>query len=121
MNVEIDSSANEPLIRISGRATVEKMASLREQLLPFLREGRTLNMDLTAVDRADVTFLQLLVALSNSARALGMQINIVPGGISEAVLEAGRSGGFIGQEPNGKAVDLWTLFYSRYTDAGEQG
>jgi anti-anti-sigma regulatory factor len=112
MDISIDTSAEHPRIRITGQATVEHMARLREQLLPLLRRGRTLLLDLSSVEKADVTFLQLLLSLSNSAHSLDMQIAVMEDGISPALTEIAMKAGFIWGDAERPQDELWTLLHS---------
>ena len=74
------------VIAVSGAATVRVVDELRSQLLTALERGKPIGIDVRAVERADLSFLQLLFSASNTASARGVRLSLI--GDPEIVLSA---------------------------------
>lgn len=81
------------VLGISGKCTVEHAAALREGLLEAVGANRPLVLDISGVEEADITFLQLLLAtaqtLDRTGRALARS-----GPVAAAARQAAKVSGF---------------------------
>lgn len=74
MNDEQQTSAGQELVTLQGSCTVERAEELKNSLLSQLQSGSELRMDLSAVTGCDLTFLQLICAVSKKAEFQGTNI-----------------------------------------------
>lgn len=90
-------------VRLSGPLTIRRAGELRDALLAALGSHQSIIVDLQDDAEADISFVQLLLAARQSARAQGRQIALKqPGaGPLRTVLD---SGGFIDADTAG----FWT-------------
>jgi anti-anti-sigma regulatory factor len=80
-------------LAISGKCTVEHAAALREALLQAVAAGGALALDVSGVEEADVTFLQLVLATALTLQRDGKTL-LRHGPVSEAAGQAARVSGF---------------------------
>lgn len=81
------------IVAISGKCTVEHATALREALLAATGPGKPVVLDISEVEDADITFLQLLLATTQTLEKRGASLSR-EGSISRAVGEAARISGF---------------------------
>ncbi|HWQ09757.1 MAG TPA: STAS domain-containing protein [Holophaga sp.] len=81
------------VLGISGKCTVEHAEALREGLLAAVSTGKALALDISEVQEADVTFLQLLLSTAMTLQRSGATLERV-GPASPAALSAARVSGF---------------------------
>jgi anti-anti-sigma regulatory factor len=84
---------NRLILGISGKCTVEHAATLHEDLLTALGSAKDLCLDVSDVQEADVTFLQLLLSLALTLERDGKKLLRV-GPASPALQNAARISGF---------------------------
>ena len=81
------------VLAVAGKCTVENAAALRQALLEAASDSPALTLDISGVEEADITFLQLLLAAAvtqeQNGGALGRH-----GPVSQAALSAARVAGF---------------------------
>lgn len=80
-------------LAISGKCTVEHAAPLREALLEAVAADKQLSLDVSGVEEADITFLQLVLATALTLQREGGALSRT-GSVSEAAREAARVAGF---------------------------
>ena len=88
--LEIDGKT---LYAVSGKCTVENAATLHQALLDAVSGSRELSLDLSDVEEADITFLQLLLATALTLEQNGGRL-CRHGVVSEAAKAAARVSGF---------------------------
>ena len=93
MNVAQREEDGQLVLVISGKCTVEHAASLREALLTATAQGAPLALDVSAVEDADLTFLQLLLATAQTLGKRGTGLTR-QGALAPSVAEAARVSGF---------------------------
>lgn len=81
------------VLTISGKCTVEHAVTLRDALLTAVGAGKSLALDVSAVEDADLTFLQLLLATAQTLDKRGAGL-VRLGAIPPALAEAARVSGF---------------------------
>ena len=94
MDIVCEEKEDATVVRITGRATIEGVEELRDQLMPLLKKGGRIEFDLSKVDTADTAFLQLLAAVCKSAERQGGTVALAPEGISDALREVLGVSGF---------------------------
>lgn len=96
---QISGTAEHATLHFTGQATIERGADMKEALLRGLDRTRTLTVDLSSVEQADVALLQLLIAAKRSAKVKGHALDIAPGIAEPVALAARRAGLGAGLEP----------------------
>ena len=91
---------------LEGNLGIEKAASLRLRILEELRGGRTVEIDLSAVDDIDLSCLQVLYAARREAARLGGSFAL-RGVLSRRIVKRLKSSGFVLALP-GTGGDLET-------------
>lgn len=81
-----NTHAGRTLVTVSGAATVRVVSDVRLQLLEALELGKPIVLEVGAVERADLAFVQLLFSASSAASARGVQLTLT--GDPEIVLLA---------------------------------
>lgn len=81
------------VLGIAGKCSVEHAAALRDALLAALATSPDLALDVSAVEEADITFLQLLLATATTLEQNGGVLTR-HGPMSQAALAAARVSGF---------------------------
>ncbi|MFU2207064.1 STAS domain-containing protein [Solidesulfovibrio sp. C21] len=93
MELTRTEDGNNLVLGIAGKCTVEHAAALRQALLQAVGEGRPLALDISGVEDADISFLQLLLAtaltLDRDGRTFARR-----GPVAEAAKLAARVSGF---------------------------
>ncbi len=82
-----------PVFAVAGKCTVEHAAALRQALLEAIAAAPVLTLDVSGVEEADITFLQLLLATAVSLEQNGGSLRRY-GPVSPAALAAARVSGF---------------------------
>lgn len=82
-----------PVLGISGKCTVEHATSLRDALLEAVRSPQPPALDVSGVEEADVTFLQLLLSTALTLERSGKTLQR-HGPVAPAVQSAARVSGF---------------------------
>jgi anti-anti-sigma factor len=80
-------------LALSGEMTIQRIAEIKKQLSEILAETNELALDLKDVNRADLTFLQLLCSAHRTAQSSGKKIHCSE--VSEAVDQAISDAGFV--------------------------
>ena len=93
MNVEQTEQDDRLLLTITGKCTVEHAVALRDALLAATQQPKGLALDLSEVEAADITLLQLLLATEQTMAKRGTHLER-SGPLSEAVGYAARVSGF---------------------------
>lgn len=93
MNVDQTEQDDRLLLTITGKCTVEHAVALRDTLLAATQMPKELALDISAVESADITFLQLLLATERTLAKHGTHL-MRSGMLSEAVTDAARVSGF---------------------------
>lgn len=86
------TAGSDAAIVLTGRLTIERAAELKDMFAQALDAGEDVSVDLSQVEDADVTFLQVLWAAYTSAGQRGLRISLdgeIPEGLKEL---AGRAG-----------------------------
>lgn len=81
------------VLGIAGKCSVEHAAALRDALLAALAAAPSLALDISAVEEADITFLQLLLSTAITLEQNGGVLTR-HGPVSQAALAAARVSGF---------------------------
>ena len=84
---------NRLVLDIAGKCTVENAAALHERLLAVVTTGKNIALDVSKVEEADVTFLQLLLSTALTLERNGLKLQRC-GELSPATLNAARVSGF---------------------------
>ncbi|QAZ67319.1 STAS domain-containing protein [Solidesulfovibrio carbinolicus] len=82
-----------PVYAVTGKCTVEHAAALRQALLEAVSANTVLSLDVSGVEEADITFLQLLLATALTLEQNGGSLRR-HGPVSPAALAAARVSGF---------------------------
>ncbi|TVM16884.1 hypothetical protein DPQ33_10750 [Oceanidesulfovibrio indonesiensis] len=85
-------SGSDAAVALTGRLTIERAAEIKEMFAQALDAGDDVTVDLSRVEDADVTFLQVLWAAYKSAGQRGVRISLsgeIPEGLKEAAARAG--------------------------------
>lgn len=87
----MDESGAPPLLELSGAVDVRCAAELRAAAIALARRGTDVRIDCEAVERLDVTALQILLALDAHLRAAGKHLRLtsVPAGLEDQLRAAG--------------------------------
>lgn len=93
METEPDGAENFNRITLSGRLTIERAPEFKDLFLNALDAGMDFDVDMTAVESVDVTFLQVLWAAYKSAEKRGLCISVA-GPIPENLKETAALAGF---------------------------
>ena len=83
------------ILTLPPELTIAQAAEWKPPLLAAIRSGEEVLLDASAVLRADVMGLQLLVAAKKSALAAGVSFGFKPGARSDALDRAAESAGFV--------------------------
>ena len=81
------------VLAIAGKCTVEHATSLREALLAATGLGKPLALDVSGVEDADLTFLQLLLATAQTLDKRGAGLTRA-GELPRPLADAARVSGF---------------------------
>jgi len=84
---------NGMVLGISGKCTVENAVELRDALLAVVSMGKPIALDVSDVQEADVTFLQLLLSTALTLERSGRKLER-HGQIAQAAVNAARVSGF---------------------------
>lgn len=90
--IKVDRSSPETVITLPANVTVEVAVPLRDAVLSALNRSDTVAVDMSSVERLDITMLQVLVAAQKSAGSRGKTIQRV-GDISGTVDRCARMAG----------------------------
>ena len=82
-----------PVYALTGKCTVEHAATLRQALLEAVAGTSVLTLDVSGVEEADITFLQLLLAAAVTLEQNGGGLRR-SGPVSPAAMAAARVSGF---------------------------
>jgi anti-anti-sigma regulatory factor len=93
MELTQNEDGNRLILGISGKCTVEHAAALHEGLLAAVKADKELVLDISDVQEADITFLQLLLSAALTLERTGKTLQRV-GQPSEAAQNAARVSGF---------------------------
>ncbi|EFL49203.1 anti-sigma-factor antagonist [Solidesulfovibrio fructosivorans JJ]] len=93
MELTRTEDGNRLVLAVTGKCTVENAAALRQGLLEAVGEGRPLVLDISGVEEADISFLQLLLATALTLDRDGRKFDR-RGPVAEAALHAARVAGF---------------------------
>lgn len=86
--------ANTVTLPLDGPATIRTIGAVHTALQDALARHHTVQLDVTAVDPVDLSFVQLLLSARRSAREAGKQLTLAaPAG--GALLHALEQGGFL--------------------------
>ena len=110
MEVTQAKDDNGVVLRIVGKCTVEHAVALRDALLEAVGGTQPVSLDISGVEEADVTFLQLMLSTAQTLERSGRKL-LRHGPVAPAVQLAARVSGFA-QSPK-----LITFF----TDEGRDG
>lgn len=69
----IDEVAGAVTVRLAGRGTVASVAGTRAVLLEALERGADVTVDVSALERADLSILQLILSARRMADARGIE------------------------------------------------
>ena len=81
------------VLGIAGKCSVEHAATLRDALLAAVATAPSLALDISGVEEADITFLQLLLSTAITLEQNGGALSR-HGPVSQAALTAARVSGF---------------------------
>lgn len=76
------------------KATVEQIGALAAETGEKLKKGRALRFDVSRVEQADLSFIQLLYAAQRSAEAEGKSVEFT-GKLAPSLVQTLVDGGFI--------------------------
>jgi anti-anti-sigma regulatory factor len=93
MNLSQRDEDGRVVLAITGKCTVEHATTLREALLAAIGLGKALALDVSGVEDADLTFLQLLVATAQTLDKRGTCL-LRQGPLPQSLTEAARVSGF---------------------------
>ena len=85
--------AGKLVLAIAGKCTVEHAAALREGLLTAVAADPRLALDISGVEEADITFLQLVLSTAHTVARSGGTLTR-HGPVSQAAISAARVSGF---------------------------
>lgn len=83
-------------LSISGEATIENAKTLREELLPHISE-QDLELDVSGITNADLSFLQIMAAMYKSRKGKN-HIILSGGNIPEPLTKTVNDAGFVFDE-----------------------
>ena len=73
---DLTHSSTGSAFKIPASVTLRSSAEVRDALLAQLRPGQSLTLDCDALVEADLSFVQLVLALRKSADRLGMRVSL---------------------------------------------
>jgi anti-anti-sigma regulatory factor len=85
------------VLDLGATLTVDRAASLRDELAAALAEGGKVSIVFSAVEDLDLSCLQVLYAATLSARAAGRELHFT-GSLSRRVSNRLKSCGFLGKD-----------------------
>jgi anti-anti-sigma regulatory factor len=92
-------------ISFAGEVTISNIVAARDDLAAAFRESDPVTVDVTSVNEADLTFIQLIESARRKAAETGHDFRLRrPAG--GAVLEVLRRGGFLDDE-NSERAKFW--------------
>ena len=77
MQCKQETDGQDVLLVLEGDVTLHEVGSLKETVSQSLRETGNLRVDLTRLERTDLSLLQLLCATHRSALAVGKTVSLV--------------------------------------------
>ena len=92
MKCKVQTQGDTVLVVLEGEITIQNIATLRETLLTSIADHASIVVDVNAVTRADLSFLQVLCAAHRHATVLGRPLSLRGGGaecISGVAAQAG--------------------------------
>ncbi len=95
---------------LTGDVTIERAAQLKSALLKAMARFSKIEIDLTGLERADLSLLQIICAAHRSAPGLGVEIDL-HGAPSSAFIQTARRAGLLSTDPQrcGLARCLYTV------------
>ena len=79
-------------LRFEGASTIQSAVEAQARLSEALAGGGDVSVDCSAVDEADIAFLQLLIAAHRSATMRGISLRLTPRPSKEFLAALDRSG-----------------------------
>jgi len=74
--IKVDKQNSKLTIRLTGALTIQNALAIKEVLLKSLNEAESILLIYEKVEEFDLSYLQLLISLYKSAKALGKTITI---------------------------------------------
>jgi len=100
------TSDGKVLIEFKGTMTIRNVDATRSRLLDALAEGSLIELDCTAVEEADLSFIQVLLAARSGAIRMGKTLRLAAPA-QGALRGALERGGFVGGSTAGED-QFWT-------------
>jgi len=91
---ELDGAGTEGVLTLSGEWTIENASELKAAFLEAIDRFEELSLDLSGVERADLTLLQTVCAAQVELAGKGKELK-ASGSISAAVEELAQNAGFM--------------------------
>ena len=94
--MELQVQGNKQSMRLvcSGNATVDAAAEIQEVLIDSLEKTKTVVIDVGAIGKVDISFLQLLVSAEKTAQQKKKSIKIDPTSYSQPLIDVAVKTGF---------------------------
>ena len=93
MELTRSEQGGKPVYAVAGKCTVEHAAALRQALLEAVSANPVLTLDVSGVEEADITFLQLVLSTAHTVARSGGTLTR-HGPVSQAAISAARVSGF---------------------------
>lgn len=107
IDLSVDKSGDSGTLTLSGSITIQHAAQLKESLLEGVSAAKRLVIDLSEMDRADLSAIQLLCAAHRSLNDKGKPLTVA-GTIPEAWHNAVKESGYTGCMNTDDTTGLWT-------------
>ena len=97
------------VLRLSGAVTIREGEALKNELLATLKPGARVDVDLAAIEEADLGIVQLLLAADISAAKAGAGLRVLrplPDAIQQTLARCGFPSKLVG--PLDPTANIWT-------------
>ncbi|MBF0140705.1 MAG: STAS domain-containing protein [Magnetococcales bacterium] len=107
IDLSVDDAGDAGTLTLSGGITIQHAAQLKDTLLEGISAAKGLVIDLSEVDRVDLSAIQLLFAAHRGLNDKGKSLTVA-GTIPEAWHNAVKESGYSGSMNADDTTGLWT-------------
>ncbi|MFW5714890.1 MAG: STAS domain-containing protein [bacterium] len=109
MDIQIEGNKQSLHLVCSGNATVDASAEIRDALIDALQKSKKVIIDAGGVEKADISFLQLLISAEKTAQQKKKSIEIDPHSHSQPLIDAAVRAGFCREQEHIGAESMNTI------------
>ena len=120
MDIDIQENKENMRISFTGKATAEAAAEIRDALSEALQKSHSVLLDVAGIEKADVSFLQLLISAEKTAQISDKTIQIDPSAYSEGLISAAVHGGFCREEEYQSSDSMHSILADYYSSVMQE-